>query len=272
MEAKTNPVTDDKNQPIKVMLDSEYWIDFKNDYPEQFEEFVEIVDENKIEVLFSYGNFIDLIKRKHQDRLSEMISKVVSTYITPQDYVGDSYSWSDNPVDLVPDPFVKEQVVTDTEDFGEVKTLRYLFRVSDWEGLDEYIDAVEYLESVRRKMDEEGRNGDDYVQALLLDIEEGKSELHYSERGSAEVISTVVQAKRIQEVKEEENIDFNDVADMEICTHAILTNTDVLVIESKWKNAGIIESSLDRMASSTEIEVLDDIDMFMDRMRRISAK
>jgi hypothetical protein len=59
---------------------------------------------------------------------------------------------------------------------------------------------------------------------------------------------------------------------MEICTHAILTNTDVLVIESKWKNTGIIESALDRMASSIEIEVLDDLDMLMDRMRKISAK
>jgi len=272
METSNNSASEHQTEPTKVMLDSEYWIDFKDDYPEQFEEFVEIVDENNIEVLFSYGNFIDLIKRKHQDRLSEMISRVVSTYITPQDYVGDSYSYSDDPVDLVPEPLVKERVVSDTEDFGEVKTLRYLFRVSDWEGLDEYIDAVEYLESVRRKMDEEGRNGDDYVQALLLDIEEGKSELHYSERGTAEVISTVVQAKRIQEVKQEENIDFNDVADMEICTHAILTNTDVLVIESKWKNAGIIESSLDRMASSIEIEVIDEIEMFMDRMRNISSQ
>lgn len=55
--------------------------------------------------------------------------------------------------------------------------------------------------------------------------------------------------------------------DVELCP-----NTDVLLIESKWKNGELVESALDRMASTIEIEVLNDLDVLTSRMRNIPTK
>lgn len=245
---------EEESSKTKVILDSGYWICFKEDRQELFDEFAEIVHESDIEVLFSYGNFIDLIKYKEQDKLSEMISEVVSTYIPPQDYTDDAYKTSTDPISLIPESEVKYKTISDTVDFEEMKTLRYIFRISDWEGREEYKEAMQYLNSV---YDEYGEN---YVKALLFDVDSGTEQFTYDEYGDAEVIANVVQSKRIREIDPKENLEFTDIADMEIITHAIITNCDFLLIESKWKNIELTDSIFEDLDSSIELKVLDDIE------------
>lgn len=252
----------------KVLLDSKYWIDFKNERSDLFDEFAELVYENDIEVLFSYGNFIDLIKYSEQDKLSEMISEVVSTYIPPQKYSGNAYDITTSPITLIPDEEVKQRTIEDTEDFGEMKTLRFLFRISDWELLSEseerYSEAINYLRSVDGEYDES------YVKAPLLDIESGVEQVSYDEFGDMEVISTVVHAKRIGNYESDENIDLNDIADLQIITHAIITNCDVLLIESKWQrdNVQLVESVLEDLDSDIDLEVTDDMDELVSLLKQ----
>ncbi|RDZ65750.1 hypothetical protein C5B90_05205 [Haloferax sp. Atlit-12N] len=240
-----------------MILDTNYWISFKDHRQDLFDEFAQAVYENDIEVLFSYGNFIDLIKYSDQDELSEMIPSVVSAYIPPQDYTGNSYSTSTSPLSLIPKTEEKSRAVSDTQDFGDVKTLKYLFRISDWEGHEEYKEAMQYLKSVSDEY------GEEYVKALLFDLESGTGTFSYDERGDAEVVSKVVQAKRIEKMDPNENLKYTDIADMEIITHAIITNCDILVIESKWKNVDLVGSIFDDLGSSTELKVLDELDEFV---------
>jgi len=247
----------------KVLLDSKYWINFKDERRELFDEFAELVHEDDTAVLFSYGNFIGLVKYNQQDKLSEIISEVVSTYIPPQGYSGDSYTFSTSPISLIPDSEVQERAIEDTADFSEMKTLRFLFRIVNWELLQDYKGgykkAIDYLRSIETDHDES------YVKALLLDIDSGVEQFSYDEFGDMKVVFNVVQTKRVGEYKSNENIDLNDIADLEIITHAIITNCDVLLIESKWQrdNVQLVESILDDLESEIDLEVTDDMDEFV---------
>ncbi|WP_277543542.1 hypothetical protein [Haloarcula laminariae] len=263
----TKQPTCEEMSSTKVLLDSEHWINFKDERRELLEEFAEIVHEKDIEVLFSHGNYIDLVKYNQQDKLSEIISEVVTTYIPAQEYTGNSYEFDTSPISLVPDRAVRERAREDTEDFGEMKTLRFLFRIGDWELLQEYkegySEAIDYLRSVDSDYDES------YVKALLFDIESGVEQFSYDEYGDMEVVSNVVQAKRIGKYESNENIDLNDIADLEIITHAIITNCDFLLIEGKWQrdNVQLVESVLDELGSTIELEVTNDMDEFITQLR-----
>lgn len=261
--------TEQQSSPTKVLLDSNHWIDFKEKQPNLFEEFAELVHCNDIEVLFSYGNFIDLLKWEgNQDKLSEMISEVVSTYIPPQEYTGNSYRTSSTPLSLVPDAEVKKRATEDTQDFDEMKTLRFLFRIGDWELLcdfeEAYSEAVDYLRSVEEESNES------HVKALLMDIDSGVEKFNYDDFGEMKVVFNVVQSKRISNYESNEKIDLHDIADLEIITHAIITNCDTLLIESKWQrdNVQIVESVLDDLGSTIDLQVTNDRDEFVSSLEQ----
>lgn len=253
---------------IKLLLDSKYWILFKEERRDLFDEFAEAVQENNIEVLFSFGNFIDLIDRSEQDELSEMISSIVSTYIPPQEYTGNDYIFSSTPISLVPDEEVQARAIEHTEDFEEMKTLRFLFRIGDWELLQEYEEkykeAINYLRSVEREY------GEAYITALLSDIESGVEQFSYDDMGDTKAIFNVVQSKRIGKYESKEKIDLNDIADLEIITHAIIANCDILLIESKWQrdNVQLVESVLNEFNSNIDLEVTDDMDEFVSYLKK----
>lgn len=247
----------------EILLDTNYWICFKDERRELFEEFEELVQEKDIEVLFSFGNFIDLVKRDEQDELAEMIPSVVSEYITPQEYKDDHYSYSTNPLDLIPDEEIKEEARLRTRGLDDADTLKHMFEVSGWEGVEEYKESIQYLKSVQKE------HGKKYVLALLFDVKPENPVIYPQEEGRSEMVANTVITNRIAVLDPHENITYSDVADIEICIHALITNCDILLIESKWKNVELLESTMDDLSSSTEIEVLDQIDEFMDRLREI---
>jgi hypothetical protein len=192
-----------------------------------------------------------------------MISEVVSTYIPPQNYSGNSYRFSSSPLSLIPDSRVRAKAKEDTADFGEMKTLRFLFRIGDWELLQDYKEgykeAIDYLRSVETEFDES------YVKALLLDIDSGVEQFSYDEFGDLEIIFNIVQTKRISKYESDETIDLHDIADLEIITHAIITNCDILLIESKWQrnNVQLVKSVLDDLESDIALKVTDDMNKFV---------
>jgi len=243
------------------MLDTCYWIALAEN-PEKRVEFERLASREDIEVWFSYGNFIDLAQAAEQDEMSEIIASTVDVYVPAMDYEGDDYMTTDDPLGLIPEEMVRQHAAAETVDFGEMKTLRYIFRISDWSAEAHYEEMVQTARGIN---DEFGFNNT--LAATFLDeIEEDGDQafLHEHELDILEYVRKVVEVYRVDMMQEEENIDSNNVADMEICAQAILTECDVLLIESKWKNLGLVDKVLSRLeGEQVEVEVQDDLDAFL---------
>ena len=245
----------------RVMLDTCYWIELKENPPKRAE-FERVASREDVEVLFSYGNFIDLAQATEQDELSEIIATTVNVYIPAMDYEGESCVRTDDPLGLIPDDIARQHAAAETIDFGEKKTLRYIFRISDWDAGERYEEMVQTAREIHSEF-----GFDNTLAATFLDeIEQNgdRALLYEHELDITEYVRKVVEVYRIAMMQEEENINANNVADMEICSQAILTECDILLIESKWKNLGLVEKVLSRLeGDQVEVEVLDDLGTFL---------
>lgn len=227
--------------------------------------FEKLVSTDGIEVVFSYGNFIDLVRADEQDELSEIIANTVDIYIPAMDYEGDDYAYTDDPIGLIPDEDVAQEVRMETFDHTEADTLRTIFRVGDWTmDSDWYAEFTEYLKYVN---DEYGFK---YAMALAFEdyLEGGEEEyrLWEHEIDVTEYVRKMASLYRIEAVKDDERIDLHDIADIEICSQAIVTECDMLLMESKWRNLGIVEKVTDNLDGEEGVEVFDDFDEFLDVM------
>lgn len=245
------------------MLDTCYWIELKQD-SERLTEFKQIADRDDIEVLFSYGNFIDLVKADEQDRLSSIIASTVDVYIPSMDYKGDEYYTSTDPLGLIPDDEIRRLARRDSVDFGEEKTLRFIFRVSGWDEGDMYQTLVHTMKDI---YDE---HGFDNTKAALFpnywrDQKGTEKKLLYDhDIDVTEFVRKMASLYRISMMQDNEKVDSNNVADMEICAQAILTECDLILIESKWKNLKLVEKILDDLEGNhVHVDVMDNFDVFL---------
>jgi predicted nucleic acid-binding protein len=228
----------------RVMLDTDIWIYLKND-SEKLSEFQRKVEENDVEVLFSAGNFIDLLKAEEQDRLSEIIAESVDQYIPLQSKEGREYLISEEPASLIPSPADRQEFVRQTHILDDDLALRYLFRTADWENPEVYLEITETMRDVHDKFGFENAMG--YVFEDYLEDHGDSLLLHQEDVQPIEFIRNMFELHRIEQMKDGEKPDGNDFADMAICSHAVLTDCDSLFIERKWIDQGVIESVVERL-------------------------
>lgn len=244
------------------MLDTKYWIDLKQN-PDQRSRFKTAVSTDDVEVLFSIGNFIDLVKADEQDELSEIIASTVDTYIPSFDYEGREYRTTNNPIGLISDKEFRNHVRRQTIDFGEMKTLRFIFRVWDWKMEDtSFVEMTEQLKRINDEYGFENAQGllfEEYLNDVNAD---GQYLLHEDEVDVSEYVRKMAALYRVSMMQENEAVDANDLADMEICSQAILTSCNVLLIESKWKNLQLVKKVTSKLEGGADVVVLDDFEEF----------
>lgn len=249
---------------LRVMLDTNYWISLKSS-PATRERFTELATSDEIEVCFSYGNFIDLVKADEQNVLSEILAETVDIYIPSLDYEGDTYRYTDDPIWLIPDDEVVRDVRLMTEGQSEEFTLKTIFLVGDW-GADEdwYANYTWELKDIYNEYDLEHAMAVAFRDYLEGDVEEDDElQLWEHKIDVTEYVRKMASLHRIEAVKSNENIDANDIADIEICSQAIVTECDMLLTESKWRNIKLVEKVTSKLTSEEDVEVFDDFDEFL---------
>lgn len=112
---------------LDVVLDTSYWIELKSD-PDVLQAFKQAKKSHKLRVFFTRPNFTDLAKAEEQDRLSRILADTVDLYMVIEDLNSDEYYHSENPL-LIGETGDRDYVARHTEDFGEVKTLKFMFRI-----------------------------------------------------------------------------------------------------------------------------------------------
>ncbi|MDL0144530.1 hypothetical protein [Halobacterium salinarum] len=241
------------------MVDTKLWIWLKNN-PENYEEFREKKDENDVEVVFSNGNFYDLLKRKEQDRLSEIIAEIVDYYIPMQSRGGYYYDYSDDPITMVPDPYARSLLSREMEVLDEDLTLQILFRVADWDVPDEYVEMTERMRDVYDRFGFDNAMG--YMFEEYLKEKGDMLELQPDEVEPVDFIRGMLELYRTKQMKDTEKPDRNDYVDMLICSHSIITNCDVLFMEEKWIDEEVIQNVVDWLTLD-EPTLYKDYDKFL---------
>jgi len=229
---------------VRILMDTKFWIHLKEDVDYR-QEFKSLVRKEDVEVLFSAGNFIDLLKYDEQDVLSKIIADIVDRYIPMQSYSGDSFESSTQPECLIPGGSARREFVRQTHVLDDDLALKYLFRTADWETPDHYIKLTEEMRDVYNEFGFDNSMG--YVFKEYLEIEGDTAFLSEEKVDATRYIRGMLMLHRIEQMKKNENPDRNDFADMEICAHAIISNCDHLFIESKWINTGVIENVMSRL-------------------------
>lgn len=246
---------------LRVMLDTNYWISLRYS-PETRERFVDLASSDEVEVCFSYGNFIDLVQAEEQDELSQIIAEVVEVYIPAMDYEGDDYVYTKDPIGLIPDSDVAQFVRRETLNCSEQSTLQTIFRVGDWEPDTDWY--ARYTWELKDIYDEYGL---EYAMAIAfqdyLEYGDEVARLWEHKIDVTEYVRKMASLYRIEAIQKNENIDSNDIADIEICSQAILTDCDMLLIESKWRNLELVNRVTDKLDSDEDVEVFDDIEEFL---------
>lgn len=248
---------------LRVMLDTTYWIELKYSTKTR-KRFTEIVTNDEIEVYFSYGNFIDLVKADEQDELSEIIAETVDIYIPSMEYEGDTYRYTDNPIGLIPDEEVARFVLQQTAGRSEEFTLQVIFRIGDWEpDADWYANYTWTLKDIYDEYDFEHAMAVAFGKYIEYAEGDEKAHLYQHKINVTEYVRKMASLYRIETVQDTEKIDANDVADIEICSQAIVTECDMLLVESKWRNLRLVEKVTSKLTSEEDVEVFDDFDEFL---------
>jgi hypothetical protein len=224
------------------MMDTKFWIWLK-DNPQKYEAFRRTTDD--LEVLFSAGNFYDLLKAYEQDQLSEIIAESVDFYIPMQSREGHFYDYSDDPASLIPTPDARSTFAHETRLLDEDLKLQYLFRTADWEIPEAYLEMTDTMKDLHDAHGFENAMG--YIFREYLQDDGEKLLLHQEQIEPVDFIRGMLELHRIEQIQDDENPDGNDFADMLICSHGILTECDALFLEEKWINQGVIENVIERL-------------------------
>lgn len=243
----------------KAIMDTNFWIHLKIDesYRNEFEE---AVQETDVTVLFSFGNFIDLLKAEEQDELSNVITDLTDTYIPYQSYSGNEYDISDSPISLIPKEPDRKEFLRQADILDDDLALSYLFRTSQWDTPKDYLDLTVQM---KRIYDEFGfENSMGYIFKEYLEPEGNKLKLSQHHVDAPEFIRGMLELNRIHQMQDTEKPDSNDFADMEISAHALITDCDYLFIESKWINTGVIDMVVSKLNRDGP-KLHDDYDEFL---------
>lgn len=119
---------------MRVMIDSPIWVALQED-EDLLEHFRYTCNDNELDVIFSIGNFLDLIRCDDQDELSYVIDKFTDEYLAPLqlDLEGE-YRYSSSPLILsTVDVEWYDHCKRATRDLDDLETLQALFRDADFD-------------------------------------------------------------------------------------------------------------------------------------------
>lgn len=158
---------------MRVMLDTKVWVDLKEE--RQFlDEFRELYNVHELVVVFSHGNFLDLVRRDEQDELATIIDEFTDEYLGPfqPDQVG-SYHQSNDPLVLARiDEQWYQYISRVTQHHDDAETLKAMFRDADFDAAPVATVLEQFIEGLRQ-LDHLEPNGridvpDDVTQSVAL--------------------------------------------------------------------------------------------------------
>lgn len=135
---------------MRVVLDTLVWISLKEDR-EFLKHFIQFYRENDIEIVFSHGNFLDLVRRENQDKLSAIIGMFVDEYLGPFQFEPEGeYIHSDEPLvlALIDDEWY-EHCRVGTWGYNNIETLRAMFRDGDFDAEPASTVLTEFINDLR---------------------------------------------------------------------------------------------------------------------------
>jgi len=244
----------------RVILDTNYWISLKRE-PQRFKEFYEAVSSEDVKVILSFGNFIDLVKADEQDVLSKIIVGTAD-YCLPAVSEGEEYEISRNPIALIPDEDYRRYISRQSRGMGMVETLQEIIRDSDWSAGEEYFEGIERYKELYEEFGHDNLKGHAFREYLEMDTD-GKYRLEPQDVDPISYVRVEVYLQRLRMMDPKENPTENDVADLEICSQAILSDCDMLLMEKKWVNQKLVERVLAELESDKELAVYKDFDEFL---------
>lgn len=222
---------------LDVILDTNHWIALKEN-PDILSKFKRSKRKHGFNVLFTRPNFVDLAKWDQQDRLSDIIAEIADMYVVVEDYNGDEYLYSDDPL-LIPPPEIRDNLKEHTVDFGAAKTLRFLFRSMEQDPDEGFPDLSRALSDIH----DEG--GESYLKMAafwrFVERDDDRARVELSDASTLGYVRRQLTVEHAKQIKPNENIKTQDYVDLEICAYAIYAS-DVFVGEKKWVNQDIVPS------------------------------
>lgn len=252
----------------KVLLDTKFWIQMENDLDDFERLHTAVSDSEDIEVLFCFGNLVDLVKRPNQDRLAKIITETADTYLPPLPPDGSEYPISKDPVDMIPDESLRQDVRVATQNSNEVETLKTIFRSSDWTPGSEYAESVNQYRQVSENYDFKYLLSLAFSDYLEDGEKPGEKVLQQHKIDVIEFVKKIIYAHRIALMAPNETIDTNDIADMAICVAAIVTECDHVLLEKKWANVEIIEKVTAELEREQTITIHTELDDFVQALEQ----
>jgi hypothetical protein len=250
----------------RLILDTNYWIALKND-PDLFREFYELCSSDQVNVYFSYGNFIDLAKADEQDILSMIIVAIVDYCLPPTPASGNEYHISGNPLSLIPDNDFQTFAAEQTQGIGMVETLQYIFRSSDWQPVNEFYSSIEQYRDLTQEFGYENLKGLAFKDHLEEQEDGEKLVLHQHKLDIVEYVKGEIYLQRLQVMDSNEKPDANDIADLEICAQAILSDCNILLLESKWVNLELIDKVVENIEDGIKPKIYDSFDTVISELK-----
>lgn len=243
----------------KVLMDTNFWINLKinQTYRSKFQK---EIDDKGVMVLFSFGNFVDLLKADEQDELAKIIAETADQYIPNQSYSGNKYEISTSPIALIPNESDRIEFRRQSEFLDDDLALAYLFRTSSWDTPEDYLDLTVQMKDIYNRLGYQNSMG--YIFKEYLEPEGDQLKLSQHHIDAPEFIRGMLELNRIHQMGDSEKPDSNDYADMEICAHALITRCDFLFIESKWIDTGVIDDVVSKLTMDGPA-LYDDYDNFL---------
>ena len=260
---------------MRVLLDTKVWINLK-EQEDFLEEFRRLYDDYALEIVFSHGNFLDLVRRDHQDELAPIIDEFTDEYLGPfnHDPVGE-YLRSEQPLVLTTiDKTWHQYCLHATQGMNSVETLQALFRDADFDAEPASSVMMEFIEGTRRleTLDPEGRMQipDDVPQSVALK-KIGVFAEYAKQRSDGMAIlddadiplkQYIFGMSMIYISETHHDPEPGDYRDAVIWSQAISCECDVLWTETQWKyEHPVINQVLDRLERKP-LEIVKDSDEF----------
>ena len=248
----------------RVIMDTNHWIDLKK-YPERLPRFAEAVDRDDVKVILSFGNFIDLVRSGDDDILPRIVGGKCD-YCLPVFREGDSYPVSDDPVDLVPPEYGRSFFAEELRGENPIRKLQYLIRYGDSPAPEGYDESVKQYKEMYEEYGHDNLKGHTFRE--YLKEQDGNYVLDPDDVDPVSYVQSEVVLHRLRLLQPEENPDPHDIADLQLCIQAILSDCNMLLIEKKWVNEELVESVLESLGSDKDLAVYKDFEVFLSDLKK----
>lgn len=260
---------------MRVMLDSSAWIDLKES-EDLLESFRRLYNEKDLDVIFSIGNFLDLVRPDNQDELSCIIDEFADEYLAPLqlDLEGE-YRYAETPMVLATiDAEWYENCRQATKELDHLETLKTLFREATFDDgpvlsriskfVEEYseIDAMDLEERLDIPADTSPEVAIKKIRTFPGYAKRGADGRMAIEHENIPLKRYVVGMAMIYTSETYHEPDEEDYRSAMIWSQAIISGCDVLWTEREWNDEHpIIEQIVERL-NRGKLEIAEDFDEF----------